>query len=188
MIAGLFLEESGKIEGCRLVSLSGKVKAGKWSLRMRGRLGISLGMAGMLAACVVAFPPVEVTRFHLASAITPGKVHIDSDPATSPEALAYVAAVSNAMARQGFPATGLGELAPYTARSAIVRSTSGNMVSIKLTVLLSDARGNTVWDGRAQTTARANSPATQPGLIAQKLADALFAGFPGESGRTVTIP
>lgn len=45
-----------------------------------------------------------------------------------------------------------------------------------------------VWEGRAQTQAPANSPAAQPGLAAEKLARALFAGFPGESGRTITVP
>ena len=92
------------------------------------------------------------------------------------------------MARKGFSATGLGEPADYTARISVLRSTDGAMVSIKLLVLMNDPKGNTIWDGRAQTNARANSPAIQPGLAAQKLADALFVGFPGESGTTVTLP
>jgi hypothetical protein len=45
-----------------------------------------------------------------------------------------------------------------------------------------------VWEGRAQTRAPANAPSAQPGLAAEKLARALFAGFPGESGRTITVP
>lgn len=45
-----------------------------------------------------------------------------------------------------------------------------------------------VWEGRAQTQAPANAPAAQPGLAAEKLARALFVGFPGESGRTITVP
>ncbi len=45
-----------------------------------------------------------------------------------------------------------------------------------------------IWEGRAQTEAPANAPAAQPGLAAEKLASALFAGFPGESGRTITVP
>lgn len=45
-----------------------------------------------------------------------------------------------------------------------------------------------IWEGRAVTEAPANAPAAAPGLAAEKLARALFAGFPGESGRTITVP
>ena len=44
-----------------------------------------------------------------------------------------------------------------------------------------------LWEGRAQTEARSRSPAAQPGLAAQKLAEALFRGFPGSSGETITV-
>lgn len=45
-----------------------------------------------------------------------------------------------------------------------------------------------LWEGEAETLARFNAPAAQPGLAADKLAAALFAGFPGESGRTIRVP
>jgi hypothetical protein len=45
-----------------------------------------------------------------------------------------------------------------------------------------------VWEGRAETQAPAKAPASQPGLAAKKLADALFKDFPGESGKTITVP
>jgi hypothetical protein len=45
----------------------------------------------------------------------------------------------------------------------------------------------TIWEGRAQTQAREGTPASQPGLAAQKLAAALIGGYPGESGRTITV-
>jgi hypothetical protein len=45
-----------------------------------------------------------------------------------------------------------------------------------------------VWEGRAQTEAPANAPAAQPGIAADKLAKALFNGFPGTSGETITVP
>ncbi|WP_162854536.1 DUF4136 domain-containing protein [Sphingobium estronivorans] len=49
------------------------------------------------------------------------------------------------------------------------------------------ADSTTVWEGRAQTQAREGTPASQPGLAAQKLAAALLGGYPGESGRTITV-
>ena len=48
--------------------------------------------------------------------------------------------------------------------------------------------GDVVWEGRAETEAKENAPAAQPGLAAGKLAAALFKDFPGVSGRTVTVP
>lgn len=44
-----------------------------------------------------------------------------------------------------------------------------------------------IWEGRAETAAKQGSPAAQPGMAAGKLADALFAGFPGVSGKTITV-
>jgi hypothetical protein len=47
--------------------------------------------------------------------------------------------------------------------------------------------GTVVWEGRAQTEARSDTPYAEPAAAIAKLAAALFQGFPGESGRTVTV-
>lgn len=47
--------------------------------------------------------------------------------------------------------------------------------------------GTVIWEGRAQTEAGERTPAAQPAMAAAKLAHALFLGFPGESGRSITI-
>ena len=57
-----------------------------------------------------------------------------------------------------------------------------------VTHAIAPATGAVVWEGRAQTEAPGNAPAAQPGLAADKLARALFQDFPGESGRTITVP
>ncbi|QGP77663.1 hypothetical protein [Sphingobium sp. CAP-1] len=44
-----------------------------------------------------------------------------------------------------------------------------------------------IWEGRASTQARQGSAAAQPATAAQKLAAALIGGYPGESGRTITV-
>lgn len=44
-----------------------------------------------------------------------------------------------------------------------------------------------IWEGRASTQAKQGSPAAQPAAAAQKLAAALIGGYPGESGRTITV-
>lgn len=45
-----------------------------------------------------------------------------------------------------------------------------------------------IWEGRAETEAKENAPAAQPGIAAGKLAAALFKDFPGKSGSTITVP
>lgn len=45
-----------------------------------------------------------------------------------------------------------------------------------------------MWEGRARVEAREDAPAAQPGIAAQRLAEALFRDFPGESGRTISVP
>lgn len=45
-----------------------------------------------------------------------------------------------------------------------------------------------VWEGRSSVEAKDGSPASQPGLAAAKLAEALFRDFPGESGATIRVP
>ena len=47
--------------------------------------------------------------------------------------------------------------------------------------------GTVIWEGRAQTEADERAPAAQVDQAAGKLAHALFLGFPGESGRSITV-
>ena len=47
--------------------------------------------------------------------------------------------------------------------------------------------GTVIWEGRAQTVADVRAPAAVAANSAGKLASALFRGFPGESGRTITV-
>ncbi|HET8611512.1 MAG TPA: DUF4136 domain-containing protein [Sphingomonas sp.] len=49
------------------------------------------------------------------------------------------------------------------------------------------SEGTVIWEGRARTEARASDPAAQPQAAVARLANALFTGFPGESGRTITV-
>lgn len=66
---------------------------------------------------------------------------------------------------------------------------SGEYVSTTLQVRIKRRSDGTVfWEGRATDTARLGSEAGQPAAIAERLADALFRDFPGESGRTISVP
>ncbi len=54
-------------------------------------------------------------------------------------------------------------------------------------VIRPTAGGMALWEGRARFTATANSDMAEARASAAKLADALFAGFPGESGETIEV-
>jgi len=54
-------------------------------------------------------------------------------------------------------------------------------------VIRPTAGGMALWEGRARFTATANNDAAEAQASATKLADALFAGFPGESGETIQV-
>jgi hypothetical protein len=44
-----------------------------------------------------------------------------------------------------------------------------------------------VWEGRAETQAKENTPSAQAGIAAGKLAEALFRDYPGQSGETIRV-
>ena len=61
-------------------------------------------------------------------------------------------------------------------------------VITRMSVSLRDTdSGKVLWEGRAQLDAPAKSPLAQSGPAADALADALFRGFPGNSGETIEV-
>lgn len=57
-----------------------------------------------------------------------------------------------------------------------------------LSVTLRDkATGQSLWEGRAMQTVKSKSRDADPDMAADKLAKALFAGFPGRSGDTISV-
>ncbi len=61
-------------------------------------------------------------------------------------------------------------------------------VETELAVAIKDRKSDKVlWEGRAAFTVKASSPLAQTQLGAPKMAGALFAGFPGNSGETITV-
>lgn len=65
---------------------------------------------------------------------------------------------------------------------------TGEVVTTTLQVRIKRRSDGTVfWEGRALDRVRSGSDAAQPALIAERLAEALFRDFPGESGRTISV-
>ncbi len=61
-------------------------------------------------------------------------------------------------------------------------------VETRMSVMIRErATNRTLWEGRAQFAVRASSPLAGSQLGAAKMAEALFEGFPGESGETLLV-
>lgn len=61
-------------------------------------------------------------------------------------------------------------------------------VATELGVMIRDRAGSrTLWEGRASFTVRADAPLAQTQLGAAKMAEAMFADFPGNDGETVEV-
>jgi hypothetical protein len=60
--------------------------------------------------------------------------------------------------------------------------------AIRLSVTIRDRAAQTpLWEGRADFSVRSSAPLAQTRLAAPKLAEALFARFPGNSGETISV-
>ena len=66
-----------------------------------------------------------------------------------------------------------------------VREIVGTALSVKIAER--GAGAGVIWEGRAMTEADSRLPDAAPETAARKLAGALFQGYPGESGRTITV-
>jgi hypothetical protein len=70
----------------------------------------------------------------------------------------------------------------------IGKSRPREAVMTELAVQIKDrSDGSAIWEGRAQTVADLRAPDATADAAAGRLAHALFLGFPGESGRTITV-
>jgi len=64
-----------------------------------------------------------------------------------------------------------------------------DQVRTTLSVTIRERAGNrALWEGRASFTVKASSPMADTQLGAPKLAEALFRGWPGQSGETILVP
>ncbi|GGC42193.1 hypothetical protein GCM10011371_32000 [Novosphingobium marinum] len=61
-------------------------------------------------------------------------------------------------------------------------------VETQLSVMIRDAQtGQSLWEGRSSFAVKSSSPLAGTQLGAPKMAEALFRGFPGESGETILV-
>jgi hypothetical protein len=158
---------------------------------------------------------VEVARFHLSQPIARSQIAVeafDAADANRPEFAAYAAAVARQLARHGWTVVASGVRTEQVAhidleqgsREAIAAlsaarigrgispgaaaGSSAGVTATLLEVAIRRRSDSTVfWEGRAVGEARTGSPEAARTAAAERLAEALFRDFPGESGRTIRL-
>ena len=158
---------------------------------------------------------LEVARFHLGEPIARSQIAIepfDKADANRPEFPAYAAAVARQLTRLGWTVVNGGgpteqlalidleqgsreSIADLTAAriGRSVSPTRGEGSSANITASLLEVAirrrsdGTVFWEGRAVAEARTGSPEAARTAVVERLAEALFRDFPGESGRTIRL-
>ena len=158
---------------------------------------------------------VDVARFHLGEPVARAQIAIepfDKADGNRPEFPAYSAAVARQLSRLGWtvvPSTtqseqvalidleqGSREAVAALSAARIGRGVSGsapvgasaNVTATLLEVAIRRRSDGTVfWEGRAVGEAPTGSAQAARTAAVERLADALFRDFPGESGRTIRV-
>ena len=179
-----------------------------------GKLGFTILAAASLAGCAslgaggTDAGAVDVTRTHLGQTLARAQIAVepvDAADANTPEFRSFAAAVERQLVRHGYT------LAPNRAQSEQIArvdvrqgsraaltsgwpaglargDTRADIVATLLDVRIQRRSDGTVfWQGRAVTEAPADSPDAQRIVAVERLAEALFRDFPGESGRTIRV-
>jgi hypothetical protein len=131
-----------------------------------------------------------VTRFHLGQPVARGEIRVEpsSEGAASPEFGQEEAAIGRELARLGWTVL---PAKTTTEQVALVRlnqnARPGGGLTTELRVRIQRRSDATVgWEGRAETATRAGAASDRAALV-DRLAEALFRDFPGESGRTIRV-
>ena len=158
---------------------------------------------------------VDVARFHLGEPVARAQIAIepfDKADGNRPEFPAYAAAVGRQLSRLGWtvvPTTtqseqialvdleqGSREAVAALSAARIGRGVSatvpaGTSAGVTATLLEVAIRrrsdGTVFWEGRAVDEARTGTPQAARTAAVERLAEALFRDFPGESGRTIRV-
>ena len=169
--------------------------------------------AGTLSGCATGGrgggvqPGIDVTKTHLGQPIARGQISVeafDKADANNVEFQSYASAVARQLARLGWtvvPNPQSEQVAlidvQQGSRAALAQppspapappAASTDTVATQLSVRLKRrSEGTIFWQGRALAEAQANTAEAQRTAAVERLAEALFRDFPGESGRTIRL-
>ncbi|HZF95332.1 MAG TPA: DUF4136 domain-containing protein [Allosphingosinicella sp.] len=177
------------------------------------RFGMALTMAAALAACSTSRERggaqqaggVDVTRTHLGAQLARAQIAVEpvnAADANNPDWTAFSQSVERQLARHGYT---IAANRPASEQIARVTVTQGSRAALTtgwpaglgagssargVVATLLDVRiqrrsdGSVFWQGRAVAEMPAGTPRAQ---VVERLADALFRDFPGDSGRIIRV-
>ena len=152
-------------------------------------LGLTLSGCATRNAGTEEAGGIAVTRTHLGQPIARGQIAVEAfnvADANSPEFASHASAVSQQLARLGWtvtPARGSEQVALIDVSEQGVGAGVATMLDVRIR---RRSEGSLIWQGKAVSEARAGGSAAERGTVVQRLAEAVFRDFPGESGRTIT--
>jgi hypothetical protein len=134
---------------------------------------------------------VSVTRQHLNQEIARGEIRVEpADPmqASSLDFAQVSARVESELSRLGWRVVPDNARSEQVAITRFLQSGGGEATMSELNVRIQRrSDGSLVWEGRAELQGRApTSPAERVTLV-DRLTQAMFRDFPGESGRTIRV-
>lgn len=146
----------------------------------------------------------DVTRFHLGQPIARSSIAVEPfEPAdaNSPEFRNYSNAVAQQLARLGWTVSNAPGQSEQVALIDVTQGAASRMrvgagasvrpteaTATQLEVRIKRRSDGTVfWEGRAADVNRGQASPAQRATAVQRLAEALFRDFPGESGRTIRL-
>jgi len=129
-------------------------------------------------------PGIDVTRTHLGGAIARGPIAVEpfeGADANRPEFGNYAVSVRRQLMRLGWTPVGTVGQSEQVALVDVRQDAAGGLTLDTKIKRRSD--GSMFWEGKAVSAA----PAPDRAAAVERLAEALFRDFPGESGRTITL-
>jgi len=134
---------------------------------------------------------VSVTRLHLGGQIARGEIRVEpADPSqTSSLDFAQLGSrVERELARLGWRVTPANARSEQVAVVRMLQTGGGDTAVSELNVRIQRRSDATVaWEGRAQLQGRAPATPAERAALVDRLIEALFRDFPGESGRTIRV-
>jgi hypothetical protein len=130
---------------------------------------------------------MEVMRTHLGQPIARGQIAVeafDAADAATPEFAGYAATVGQQLGRLGWtvlPARGAGE------QVALVNVSQAGTATRLEVGLKRRSEGSVFWQGQATAEPGSHGSGSSRAAAVQRLAEAVFRDFPGESGRTIRL-
>jgi hypothetical protein len=134
---------------------------------------------------------IAVTRSHLGQAIARGQIAVeafDAADVNDPNFAGYASAVGQQLQALGWTLVATRGQTEQVALIDVSEGAASGGVATTLDVRIRRrSEGSLIWQGKAVSEARAAGSAADRAAAVQRLAQAMFRDFPGQSGATIRV-